>query len=422
MSKQEDLLKLEQALITISARFVSFSSFSDVITTVISEIGRILDVDWIFLELFYERKAWLPNTYEWRGQSIEATLNFWGSIPKEKLCWLFQCLESEGYIWIQNCNNLPTEATAERELLKRQNIHSFLGLPLRIGQEIVGILSIGGMQGVTTLPEEVLCFLQVCAEIMSAALNRELINHELGERVKELNCLYGISEIIQKPEMTLKEVLQETAGLLPPAWQYPEIATGCILFEGKEFSTPGFRYGTWTQSADIFVYGEKKGSLMVSYSEKRPDAIEGEGPFLKEERRLLEAVAERLGRIIERKQAGKALRESELTFREIFEAIPDLAFLWRQESDGKIILAHVNTAALENTGGKIMDFIKTDLKDFYKRTPDLVSTVRHVMETSEIYQGNYSCYFGPFGDGRKICINCIKAGESAVLMIAKDCS
>jgi two-component system sensor kinase FixL len=54
--------------------------------------------------------------------------------------------------------------------------------------------------------------------------------------------------------------------------------------------------------------------MQVSYLDHRP--LDFEGPFLKEERRLLNAVAERMGHIIERLTAEERLREKEEEFRE----------------------------------------------------------------------------------------------------------
>ena len=96
------------------------------------------------------------------------------------------------------------------------------------------------------------------------------------------------------------EVLQEIIQLLPGAWQYPEVAGGLIILEGQKFPTRGFRESVWVQSADILVHGERKGEIKVSYSQQRPGIVGGEGPFQLEERHLLDAIAERLGGIIER--------------------------------------------------------------------------------------------------------------------------
>ena len=65
--------------------------------------------------------------------------------------------------------------------------------------------------------------------------------HELGERVKELNCLYGISHLMEKPGISLGEILQETVDLIPPSWQYPEITCARIVLNGREWQCPGFK-------------------------------------------------------------------------------------------------------------------------------------------------------------------------------------
>jgi PAS domain S-box-containing protein len=129
--------------------------------------------------------------------------------------------------------------------------------------------------------------------------------HELGERVKELNCLYGISRLIAAPDSQLEKILEGTVDLLPIAWQYPEVTCAQLTFEDQVFRTENFKHTAWTQSADIVVHGEKVGALDVCYLEEKPE--EAEGPFLAEERDLISVVAERMGRIIETKQAEDKL-------------------------------------------------------------------------------------------------------------------
>ena len=68
--------------------------------------------------------------------------------------------------------------------------------------------------------------------------------HRLGERVKELDCLYGISALVEKPTISLAEILQGTVALMPPAWQYPEITGARVILEGQEFRTKSFRETT----------------------------------------------------------------------------------------------------------------------------------------------------------------------------------
>ncbi len=132
--------------------------------------------------------------------------------------------------------------------------------------------------------------------------------HELNERVRELNCLYGISRLAGRQGVGLEEVLQGAVELLPAAWQYAEIACARITLNGKEFRTTNFSETAWRQSATIRVHGAPAGTIDVCYLEERPQV--DEGPFLEGERALLGVVAGRLGRISERIQAAQALQRT----------------------------------------------------------------------------------------------------------------
>ncbi len=141
--------------------------------------------------------------------------------------------------------------------------------------------------------------------------------HHLGERVKELNCLYGISGLVLKQDTTIDEIIQGTIDLIPTSWQYPEITCARIVVDGQKFETVPFRETSWKQCSKINIHGKPAGVLEVYYLEERPEIYEG--PFLKEERKLIDAVAERMGRIIERERTKTALRESEGKFRILSE-------------------------------------------------------------------------------------------------------
>jgi len=150
--------------------------------------------------------------------------------------------------------------------------------------------------------------------------------HDLGERVKELNCLYGISHLVEKYGVSMEEILQGTVDLIPSAWRYPEAACARIILGDREFRTRIFQETMWKQKGDIIVYGHQLGSLEVYYLEEKPRR--DEGPFRKEERRLIEAVAERLGRIIERKRAEEELRTEKEFSGSMLNAMVDTVFVF----------------------------------------------------------------------------------------------
>ncbi len=136
----------------------------------------------------------------------------------------------------------------------------------------------------------------------------EIINkrtNELNERVKELNCLYGIEEIIRKKGITTEQALEEAVQFIPSSWKYPEITGCCVTFEEKKYKTKNFKETKWKQRADIIVDNKKAGAIEVCYLEEKPDI--DEGLFLKEERALINSVSRRLGQFIELKQAEEEL-------------------------------------------------------------------------------------------------------------------
>ena len=145
--------------------------------------------------------------------------------------------------------------------------------------------------------------------------------HDLSERVKELRCLYDLTNLVEKPRITSEELFRAMANRICAAYQYPEITRARIIFEGDESRSDGFKTSAWKQSADIIVFGKKAGAVDVYYLKKMP--ISDEGPFLKEERDMLDEIVERLGRVVERKRAEEALEASEANYRSIFETAND---------------------------------------------------------------------------------------------------
>jgi len=131
--------------------------------------------------------------------------------------------------------------------------------------------------------------------------------YELAERVKELNCFYGIANLVQKPGISLEQILKGTVDLIPPACQYPKIACARVVLEGQIFRTSNFRETIWKQASDIIVHGDRAGTLEVCYLEEKPER--DEGPFVAEERSLINAIAERLARIVERKKAEEQIQK-----------------------------------------------------------------------------------------------------------------
>ena len=125
----------------------------------------------------------------------------------------------------------------------------------------------------------------------------------LRERVKELTCLYGIAQVVERAGEDLGSALGGIVALLPPAWQYPELTEARIGLDERSWQTPGFGPAPVVQAAEVHAGGELRGRVEVAYRELRPPA--DEGPFLREERALIQEVARQVGLLVERQQASQ---------------------------------------------------------------------------------------------------------------------
>ncbi len=185
---------------------------------------------------------------------------------------------------------------------------------------------------------------------------RQQLEERVRERVKELQRLYSLSELVAQDSAPLQEILASVPELLPPGWQYPEKTAARIAYEDETYTTDRYRATQWKQTAPIIVDGETVGEVEVCYLEEMEER--DEGPFLEEERELIEAVALQIGRIVGRRRAENTLRESEResAFKaELLYQAPVIAAF--HDTENTILWA--NKAYEEATGSSLEEMIGT---------------------------------------------------------------
>jgi len=304
--------RIERALRESEEKFrLAFRTTPDPISLSRLSDGMYIDINEGFTEVLgYTREDVIGKT------SLE--LNIW-SDPKDRER-LVAALRSEGF-----AENL--EAKFRR-----------LDGEIRIGLMSARVLSMNQNNVI----------LSVTRDITESKREEEALRqrtHDLGQRVKELNCLYGTSRLVEKGDISQEEIMIETLKLISPSMQYPENTGARITFEGREYKTEHFPESPWKLENDIIVDEKPVGKITVCYaapvwSEAQTD------PFLIEERVLIDAISSRLGRAVERIRDREALRQSEEKYRQLVEALPEGIF--ETDTDGNVTF--VNHAAFEFFG------------------------------------------------------------------------
>lgn len=144
---------------------------------------------------------------------------------------------------------------------------------------------------------------------------------QLRERVKELNCLYKLAKLIEKNESSVDAIMQGAISLLPISWQYPEITCAKISYRDQVYQSKKFRPSQWRQKSPIVIFGFEEGCVEVHYLKKKPQL--DEGPFLKEERQLIDAVSDRLAKAVEKIHTQRQLQVERQALQDANAALHD---------------------------------------------------------------------------------------------------
>jgi len=166
------------------------------------------------------------------------------------------------------------------------------------------------------------------------------------ERAKELECLYQIEEALVDDEAKLEDVCRKVVSVMPSGWQHSEICRVKITIRAETFESPDFVETPWVQRADIAVQDAKVGEVTVVYLKEMPAAAEG--LFLKQEKRLLKTIADRLGNFILHQQLRREAEDS----REELER--ETTGEWRVALN---LLHHTDPALFETISEKMLNHL-----------------------------------------------------------------
>ncbi len=137
------------------------------------------------------------------------------------------------------------------------------------------------------------------------------------EREKELNLLYSILRLSQKPEIELENIFEKTVEMIPDAFQYPEVTRAKIIFDEEEYRCDDYEESERKLENELSIDESVRGRIQVNCLEERPK--EDVGVYLEEEVQLLEAVADILTSIVKREERKQQLIDSEERYRSMIE-------------------------------------------------------------------------------------------------------
>ena len=204
---------------------------------------------------------------------------------------------------------------------RKFGIQASIVLPLKT--EPPGAINIYAAN-IDAFDEEEASILQRLANNVSLAVEGFRIKKEkekagrlLNERMKELATIYQVNELLQDDNERIESVFQKMAQMLGSGWQYPEVCEAKIEFNGHSYTSPSYQPSAFCQTAHFKTQDGKKGSIEIVYTQPMPD--EFEGPFLKEERDLINTLAESVQTHYNKKLNRKELMQLQANLKTIMD-------------------------------------------------------------------------------------------------------
>jgi GAF domain-containing protein len=202
----EEELRFSQAIYRIWSSFVSLESIDIIINKALKELGQLCNSSRAYLFFFKEGGEVMDNTHEWCASGISPQIDNLKDLPTNIFPWWMQKLENGETINIENVDEMPVEADAEKKILQEQDIKSILVLPVYIHEKLNGFIGIDNVSSIGSWEKASLEYLRVASEILSSSLTRENNERILKERNKELleandNLKNAQNQLVQSEKM-----------------------------------------------------------------------------------------------------------------------------------------------------------------------------------------------------------------------------
>ncbi|RYY64903.1 MAG: PAS domain S-box protein, partial [Chitinophagaceae bacterium] len=147
-------------------------------------------------------------------------------------------------------------------------------------------------------------------EIQKRAEAEKIKDHtlyNLEERIKELRTLNSVSQILQEEDESYPELVKKIVEIIPPGWQYPDLAAARIFIADTEYATHNFKPSAYSQHAEMNTASRTRVMIEVVYLQAMPES--DEGPFLKEERNLINTLVAMLKVDLERRERKAEIKD-----------------------------------------------------------------------------------------------------------------
>mgnify|MGYP006276538145 CR=1 FL=1 len=198
--KAEDKLAASRAFerltTDIANRFSNLPAdqIDDMVQETLRLIGEQVQADRAYVFLFTDDLHLMDNTHEWCAKGIEPQIDQLQNLPTELFPWWMKQIRSDQVIHIPRVDQLPEEASAEKEILEAQDIRSLIVIPLSTGSIPFGYIGFDAVRNTSNWQPDTVSVLKLAGGVIANALHRQKIEKviqaelDLAIRLSSASC------------------------------------------------------------------------------------------------------------------------------------------------------------------------------------------------------------------------------------------
>ena len=217
---------LDRLVTTLSVNFIDVEpeSLDIEINKSLQMVGEFAQVDRSYVFLYSEDGNFMTNTHEWCAPGIEPQISQIQNFPVNRVPWLHNIFSNFGLIHIPNVDELPEEASAEKEIFQTQSILSMVVVPIEYSKKLIGFVGFDSVCCQKNWAEEDITLLQIFGSIIGRAIIQVKNKKELLIRERFFQKLNEIS----LASMNSKDI-QDMMDVIANQLKYIIMADGCFI-------------------------------------------------------------------------------------------------------------------------------------------------------------------------------------------------
>jgi len=189
-------IAFEQSVSSISSRFIASLNVEKAIDESLKELGQATKACRAYLFKFSDDLSTMSNINEWCDKDILPHIDNLQNVSLEHFSWTKNKMLHREIVLINDTDELPGEAFAEKEEFKGENIRSIIYLPVVINKTVSGFIGLDRTKAKYSWSKSDVALLKIASEIIGSSLEKKSAYDHISETNNLNRSLNEINKIL----------------------------------------------------------------------------------------------------------------------------------------------------------------------------------------------------------------------------------